>query len=230
VRFDPESGKIIESISLNDEILGSVEDQRAILGMPFAPDGGSDADMFHPNDVEILSQEMAPHFPMFQAGDILISLRNINTISVIDRKSHKIKWFARGPWRRQHDPDFMETGEISVFNNNFPTYGPSIVDRQASSIMAINPANGEVREILGPDKLLFYSHEMGAHSWISDHVLEIVSPFEGRVIEFDLSAGKKIFSFNNRIRDGVSAHVAMAEWLPPDYFYEDPRFFDCSER
>jgi len=222
-RLDPLTGKTVESISLNDEILKSHDDQIAILGVGLAPadSGNPDADIFHPNDVEILTRDLAPHFPMFNAGDMLISLRNLDTIAVIDRRTHKIKWFARGPWRRQHDPDFTETGEISVFNNNFPGYGSHVVDREASSILAIDPATGHIRQILGPEQASFFSQEMGAHSWVTNQVISIVTPFQARVIEFDLAAGDTIFEYNNEIREGVAAHVAMAVWLPPNYFEVD---------
>ncbi|MEZ5920875.1 MAG: arylsulfotransferase family protein [Parvularculaceae bacterium] len=231
VRIDPETGETASSISLNKEIFGDPVDQLAFLGMPMAgPENGGDseADIFHPNDVEVLSAEMAPYFPMFEMGDILISLRNLNMIAVIDRRTHKIKWSAQGPWRRQHDPDFMTTGEISLFNNNFVAHGERIVDRELSSVLAVNPGTGRVRTVLGPKKLRFYSKEMGAHRWISDNLLEVVAPFEGRVLIYDLKRKKKVFAFNNRLDDTASAHVAMADWLPEGFFNRPPSaFFQC---
>jgi len=69
---------------------------------------------------------------------------------------------------------------------------------------------------------------MGAHRWITGNLLEVVVPFEGRVFVYDLKRKKKIFAFNNRLDGTASAHVAMADWLPENYFDQSPSvLFDC---
>ncbi len=73
-------------------------------------------DLLHSNDVEPLLPELAREFPMFRAGDLLVSLREINAVFVMDHDSLAIKWMFTGALR-QHDPDFFPDGTIVLFNN-----------------------------------------------------------------------------------------------------------------
>jgi hypothetical protein len=74
-------------------------------------------DFFHTNFVEVLRPEMAAHFPMFRAGQILISLRELDTLAMVDPQKGSVVWAARGPWHMQHDPHFLDNGRILVFDN-----------------------------------------------------------------------------------------------------------------
>jgi hypothetical protein len=46
--------------------------------------GQTTGDILHLNDIEVLSEENANEFDLFQAGDIMVSLRDINAVLVID--------------------------------------------------------------------------------------------------------------------------------------------------
>ena len=79
-------GQVLEEISILDVIYqanyegllsGNGLHQSSIL-MP------NDGDLTHLNDIEILDTSMADAFPQFQAGDIMISMRNLNLIMVLD--------------------------------------------------------------------------------------------------------------------------------------------------
>ena len=51
-------------------------------------------------------------------GDILTSMRNIDTICIVDRKTGKIKWeWGPGEISHQHAPTFLENGNVLVFDN-----------------------------------------------------------------------------------------------------------------
>jgi hypothetical protein len=56
--------------------------------------------------------------PLFEAGDLLMSLRNLHLILVVDPKSKEVKWHASAPFIQQHDADFVGDGWIGVFDNN----------------------------------------------------------------------------------------------------------------
>jgi hypothetical protein len=74
-------------------------------------------DVFHANTVKVLSRKLAPKFPMFKAGQLLISARHMHTIAVLDPDSEKVVWAARGPWGAQHDPTFLDNGHLLIFDN-----------------------------------------------------------------------------------------------------------------
>jgi hypothetical protein len=71
----------------------------------------------HTNFVRVLTPKLAPRFPLFKAGQLLISVRELDTIAVLDIPTRSIVWAARGPWRSQHDPQFLDNGRLLVFDN-----------------------------------------------------------------------------------------------------------------
>lgn len=75
-------------------------------------------DPTHLNDIEPLSASEAPQYPGFDAGDLLISLRDLDLVLVVDPASRRVEWHASGQFTEQHDPDFLGDGWIGVFDNN----------------------------------------------------------------------------------------------------------------
>lgn len=74
-------------------------------------------DYLHSNNLDIADSETAEVFDFVEVGDILLSLREIDTIAVLNPESEVITWAARGSWHRQHDPDFLPNGNIMLFDN-----------------------------------------------------------------------------------------------------------------
>jgi hypothetical protein len=107
-------GKELKKISLVDAFR---ESPYALLlhGRDTAPEHAWDP--MHANQVEVLTSATATHFPEFKAGQMLISLRELDALAVIDPASGKVVWAARGPWRAQHDPHFLDNGRILLFDN-----------------------------------------------------------------------------------------------------------------
>jgi hypothetical protein len=214
VRFDPETGETRESISLLDDILPATPDAGTALTITAGYKVTREADpevtndILHPNDVEELSAAMAPAFPQFSAGDLLISLRNINLVAVIDRTTHAILWAQYGPWRDQHDPDFQPDGTITVLSNNR--------DRNRSTIIAIDPKTNEWRDIFLGTDLMFSSYIMGNHQHLANGNWLIASSMEGRVLEVTVD-GLVVREFSNIIDEGYNSVLGAAEFLPEGY-------------
>lgn len=74
-------------------------------------------DVLHTNAVKVLSRALAAKFPLFKAGQFLISPRHLDAIAVLDPDSEKVVWAARGPWQAQHDPSFLDNGHLLLFDN-----------------------------------------------------------------------------------------------------------------
>jgi hypothetical protein len=74
-------------------------------------------DPMHTNSVQVLTPELAPRFPQFKAGQVLISVRNMNTIAVVDPTAGTVVWAAQGPWKAQHDAQFLSNGRLLIFDN-----------------------------------------------------------------------------------------------------------------
>ncbi|MGB3177280.1 MAG: arylsulfotransferase family protein [Albidovulum sp.] len=214
IRFDPETGEILESIDLIDDVIAKSDANALAMIVPenFKFDRttkyGERADIFHPNDVEVLRADMASAFPQFEAGDLLVSMRNIDMVAVIGRKDGRIKWAEYGPWYHQHDADFQPDGTITVFSND--------TDRFRSSIVQIDPKTGVSRDMFRGTGLSFDSFIMGKHQRLSNGNWQITSTIQGRVIEVT-PAGKIVREYNNILTDTYNALVLYAEQRDPGY-------------
>ena len=73
-------------------------------------------------------------------GDVLISLRHIDTCAIVDRQTGKFRWERTDPsWGGQHDPQMLPNGNIMLFANGCATYQPHPFSR----IVEFDPETGE---------------------------------------------------------------------------------------
>ncbi|MFN0052865.1 MAG: arylsulfotransferase family protein [Planctomycetales bacterium] len=73
-------------------------------------------DPIHLNDVHVVTSSEAESTRIFNAGDLLLSFRNLNSIAVLDPHSRRIKWMVAGKTVRQHSPRVWD-GAILAFDN-----------------------------------------------------------------------------------------------------------------
>ncbi len=92
--------------------------QRAVSSLS-APGqyGAAPGDIFHTNTLEILDGSLGDRLPPFRAGNVLVSVRQINTIAVLNMKQARITWAMSGPWVMQHQPTVLANGNILLFDN-----------------------------------------------------------------------------------------------------------------
>jgi len=174
-------------------------------------------DMTHLNDIEELSTDLAPGFPRFAAGDLLISLRNYNLLMVVDPRTRKVKWWKIGPWNKQHDPDFAPNGRIVVFNNNADgTPTGSILG--GSRLVELDLDTNEITTLYGanPNEKMFTNFR-GRHERLPNGNVLITESQAGRVFEID-AQNNVVWEFINRFDEKSVAIVGMASRYPRDYF------------
>jgi hypothetical protein len=181
VQLDPETGEVAREISLKDEIMQAGEGQQGILSIRsyIDADGAAlryDADAFHANDVEPLRPDMADAFPQFEAGDLLISLRELNLLAVVDPHDGRLLWWQHGPWLKQHDPDFQPDGTITVYDN--------ASGLGASRILRIDPMSRKTETLFaGSEAQPFYSWQRGKHQMLANGNVLVTESERGRVFE-----------------------------------------------
>jgi hypothetical protein len=210
-QIDADTGEVLFSVRLDDLARGPA---RGVLQIR-REDGEENSvgwlnDRFHLNDVEVLGPDIAPAFPLFSAGDVMISLRSLNRVAVLSPDFKVLKWWQHGPWHRQHDPDFLPDGRISIYDNNMHGDGSRIVE--------IDPATGVTTvRFKGVPERPFYSWIRGKHQTLPNGNLLVTEPQSGSVVEVD-SAGTIVWEYQNRFDEGRNLLVNSAKWLPQDYF------------
>jgi hypothetical protein len=220
-----EDGAIISEISVAEllyknsleSILTLTGSQRPIT-MPVYHYDPKDKELFHLNDIEELYSAIADNFPLFETGDLAISLRNRNLIIVFNPVTMKIKWWKIGPWVRQHDIDFQPDGTVTIFNNN--TDGtPDGKLLGGSNIVKINPATGDYKIIFGAESWqVMYTNIRGKHQILPGNRLLITEHEGGRVIETDMN-GLIIWEYINRYDEDEVAEITEARIYPNSYFH-----------
>ncbi|MCA0998774.1 arylsulfotransferase family protein [Alloyangia pacifica] len=114
-----------------------------------------DTELVHSSTVTAMPAEDSASLPMFEAGDLLLSVRLYNMLLVVAREDWRIRWHQTGPWNRQHDPEFLPDGTISVFDNKGYRLGCSTTDGQSrnsacsTQIMNVDTATGVTRVLFG---------------------------------------------------------------------------------
>ena len=219
VKFDPKTGEDITRISFTRDVITRSRQSALAFSMfqdfPFVPDKEKPHDIFHPNDVEELLPHLAPAFPQFEAGDLMLSIRELDLIAVISPEG-ELKWTKYGPWLKQHDPDFEPDGRISVYDNS--RYRPR------SAIMTIDPMTMDITDALPGFEGPFKSIHRGKHQLLPNGNRLVTIPEQGQVLEVTPN-GKVAVEFNNitSTRSSSNEDIANAKWLPESYFAEIPR-------
>jgi hypothetical protein len=176
-------------------------------------------DVYHLNDVEVFPSTMAEG--VFKHGDVMVSLRNTNTVFVYDPKTLKIRYLTAGKFVRQHDPDFVDGNTISVFDNYHVAHKDF---GHKSKILLISAIDGSVTSYLkGENELEFYSNIMGKHQWLDNGNLLVLESRNGRVFEVTPQK-QRVWQYSNLIVNTSMVGVLEgAERLPAQF---DRAFFD----
>ncbi|MFO1033113.1 MAG: arylsulfotransferase family protein [Hyphomicrobiales bacterium] len=130
-------GKLLHQVSVLDGFARSRYNQLPLM-QGVTPDN-KPGDRMHNNNVDVLSEAQAKALPGAKAGDVLISMREWNSIAAMDPATGAIDWAMHGSFNRQHDPDLLPNGNIMLFDN--------MGDWQrnaASRVIEFNPKTEEI--------------------------------------------------------------------------------------
>lgn len=170
-------------------------------------------DRLHLNDAEPFPRTMADDF--FDEHDVLVSLRNVNTIFVFDRRTERIKFITTGRWVWQHDPDFIDGNSFTLLDNDYR----DVPDETGlySRIVAVDARTGSVKTLFrGTPDRPFYTSLMGKHQWLPNGNLLITASMMGRAFEVNVD-GSIVWQYVNYIDDRTVGLVEEVQRLPPAY-------------
>jgi hypothetical protein len=158
-------------------LLGTLEKPSTFGGAaPAFSDDQLRKDVLHTNAVKVLRRALAPKFPRFKAGQLLICPRNLDAIAMLDPESGKVVWAARGPWRAQHDPSFLDNGHLLLFDNLGALRGSRVLEYDPNT----QAFPWSYPEVNGTP---FFSHIRGMCQRLSNGNTLIVNSDAGEVFE-----------------------------------------------
>lgn len=209
-------GKEQKVISIFEAFKNS--DHRSVLQRMLIDD--FKGDVFHTNSLELIDGSLAGKFPPFRKGCALISLRNLQTIAVVDLDEAKVTWALSGMWSHQHQPTILSNGNILLFDN--------LGEKGNSKVIEFNPCTQTIFwAYRGNDENGFRSEDLGSQQRLPNGNTLITESRDGRAFEVTPD-NKIVWEFINPQRHEESLIAAIYEMirLNPD----DLAFLDKNNR
>jgi hypothetical protein len=107
--------------------------------IPTVADGtfadGAELDLIHLNHVEVFDGRLRHLSPLFEAGNLLISMRNLNAIAIVSGRSRRIIWlWGPNSLALQHHAQLLPSGHILLFDNG----------TESSRVVELDPIRNEI--------------------------------------------------------------------------------------
>ncbi|MDC0857622.1 arylsulfotransferase family protein [Rickettsiales bacterium] len=146
-------------------------------------------DILHTNSVQYISKELAD-VSIFELGDLLISMRGIDTIAVIRPSINKVVWARSGPWRNQHYARLNKDGLIYIYDNDGSA---KIIDdngkikiKSVVRVLSFNANNEAIKQVFyKPDYMDYYSYWRGFYETLDNGTSLFSSAMQSRIFQID---------------------------------------------
>jgi hypothetical protein len=114
---------------------------------------------------------------------VLLSVRNLDTVAVLDRRTRSIAWAAQGVWRAQHDAHFLGNGRLLLYDN----FGSA----KSTRILEYDPLTQAIPwAYTNEDVPPFSARFRGAEQRLTNGNTLIVDPDNRRL--FEVTPGKEL--------------------------------------
>jgi hypothetical protein len=220
----PLADDYLEILTPDGELLERISIFNAFHSSPFSSYlelmEKSFGDVFHTNTIFVIEEPLDQHFAAFDPGDILISMRNTNTIAVIDGENKTVKWAMRGFWRHQHQPILLSNGNMLVFDNQGGD-PESYFKSNQSRIIEFHPFTKEIQwEYRGTEESPFYTDVCGYIQRLPNGNTLITETMYGRAFEV-IPEGEIVWEYISPFRAGednelVAIVLGMTRLDPKD--------------
>jgi Arylsulfotransferase (ASST) len=196
-RINPQEGILEDFVTVlgpDGEIVRRISILEAFERSPFASllQGMERAgDVFHTNTLEVLDGRFADLDPAFRKGNVLLSVLKLDTIAILDPDRGEIVWARTGSWRRQHQPTFLDGGNLLIFDNRGP-------GSERSRVIEVDPRTGEI--VWQYERDLF-SKTLGSCQRLPNGNTLITESENGRALEVTRD-GRVVWEYYNPNRAG----------------------------
>lgn len=168
------------------------------------------ADILHTNTLEILDGRLAGRDPAFRAGNVLLSVLELDTVAVLDPDTETIVWALTGLWRKQHQPTIVGDGRMLVFDNRGP-------GEDRSRVLELDPFTQRISWRYEED---LFSKTLGSCQRLANGNTLITESENGRALEV-APDGRIVWEFRTPHRAGEEGELVAAlfemERLPEDF-------------
>lgn len=186
--LDPD-GRPVREVSILEAFAASP--YADLLASHVVPDNG---DILHTNSIVFITAEIAARFPFARPGQVLVCLRNMDTLAVVDLEEKAVVWVQAGPWNRPHDPDLLPNGNLMIFDNDWQS-------GRRSRVVEYDPLTLKtVRQYSGHDANPLYSYIRSRQQVLANGNLLICESDGGRLVEID-PRGQTVWEFVNPVRE-----------------------------
>jgi hypothetical protein len=200
-------------------VLAAVQNSPYEALLQFARTDWPKGDLLHVNSVTYLNEKAASFFPGAEAGNVLLSLRQIGVIAIMDIEEVTIRWALRGPWHAQHDPDVLDDGNMLIFDNR-----GDIKNGGGSRIVEFDPRSMEILwEYPGDNDERLYSSIYGSQQRLPNGNTLISESNNGRLLEITRDGDivwdyripeRKTNNKGNEVAAAVFGHRYLPQELP----------------
>jgi hypothetical protein len=152
-------------------------------------------DLLHVNGVKVIDQNIEG---ICRKGDVLISIRNLNTVAILDLAQRKIVWkWGKNQLKHQHNPTLLKNGHILIFDNRD--------GEDHSRVVEIDPMSPKIVWNYEPrGSSQFYSSSKGGAQRLPNGNTLITSAHEGRIFEID-THGNVVWNYFSPLTKGPSS-------------------------
>lgn len=175
-----------------------VVDRSIYRQMLFAVSSFAVGDALHTNSVHVITEEEAQNFAFGEAGQILVSFRELGAVGVVDPDAQELVWAVKAYWVLQHDPRILDNGNILLFDNGGGYNGPAGRSRALEfdpATMQIVWEYGGTPEAPLDSAIRSYVQRLGNGNTL------ITESNGGRILEVD-AAGEIVWEYVNPVRGG----------------------------
>jgi len=159
-------------------------------------------DPLHSNSVQVLDAKAVAHLPQARPGDVLISMRNVDTLAILNPDQAKLVWMHKNEYKKQHYAKLDASGTNLMLFDNRGAGKQSRVLRYTWPEMKLIDQIGAAQL-----KTSFYSRSLGLAQTLSNGNVLIVESEGGRIFELDPSTREIVWKYENPYRTGGTKNL-----------------------
>ncbi len=181
-------------------------------------------DLLHANYFQSMpGGALAERDPLYDAGNVLVTLRRQDTVAVFDRARAEVIW-AWGPGQviGLHEATVLDNGHLLLFDNRCRSSKPEQGDGW-SRVVELDPLTRKiVWQYRADPPEDFYSHSRGTAARLDNGNTLISSSNQGRVFEVT-PAGEIVWEYRTPHRDGKGHRAVLRAQRYPESFIDPLR-------